>query len=138
MRKNKKPLNRSISIGCISLILSLCIGLSIVNSHTLYKALFERYNTYLTDVLNYINNQIDTDDLYECMINNQKSEKYDELQEFLNSMLDAGGIHYLYIITPLEAENTHTCLNSFLGDPRDPHDPRPVQHLGVAGVVGAA
>lgn len=31
MRKYKKPLNRSISIGCISLILSLCLGLSIVN-----------------------------------------------------------------------------------------------------------
>ncbi len=119
MRKYKKPLNRSISIGCISLILSLCIGLSIVNSHALYKAQFERYNTYLTDVLNYINHQIDADDLYECMINNQKSEKYDELQELLNNLLDAGGVHYLYIITPLEAENTHTCLTVITGMTKD-------------------
>lgn len=36
MRKYKKPLNRSISIGCISLILSLCLGLSIVNCRTLH------------------------------------------------------------------------------------------------------
>lgn len=48
MRKYKKPLNRSISIGCISLILSLCLGLSIVNCRTLHKVFFERYNTCLT------------------------------------------------------------------------------------------
>ena len=115
MRKYKKPLSRSISIGCISLILSLCIGLSIVNCHTLYRALFERYNTYLTDILKYIDYKIDKDDLYECMLTNQKSEKYEELQELLNNILDTGGIHYLYIITPLEAEETHTCLTVMTG-----------------------
>ena len=115
MRKYKKPLNRSISIGCISLILSLCIGLSIVNCRTLYNALFERYNTYLTDILKFIDYRIDKDDLYECMVSNQKSEKYDELQELLNNILDTGGIHYLYIITPLEAEETHTCLTVMTG-----------------------
>ena len=35
-------------------------------------------------------------------------------------------------------EKIHTCLNCFLGGPRDPHDPPPSGYLGVAGVVGAA
>ena len=119
MRKYKKPLNRSISIGCISLILSLCLGLSIVNCRTLHKVLFERYNTYLADVLRFVESKIDKDDLYECMLNNTKSYKYNELQELLNSIVDTGKIHYLYIITPLEANETHTCLTVMTGMTKD-------------------
>ena len=115
MRKYKKPLHRSITIGCIIFILSLCTVLGLINYTTFYKALYERHNTYLTDILNFIDYKIDKDDLYECMLTNQKSEKYNETQELLNDLLDTSGIHYLYIITPLEAEETHTCLTIMTG-----------------------
>ena len=115
MSNYKKPLHRSITIGCISFILFLCIVLGVVNYITFYRALLARYNTYLTDLLNLIDYKIDKDDLYNCMLTNQKSEKYEEIQQLMNDILDSGSVHYLYIITPLEAEKTHTCLTLMTG-----------------------
>ena len=62
MQNYKKPLNRSITIGCISFILFLCIVLGFVNYITFYRALFNRYNTFLTDLLTLIDYKIDKDD----------------------------------------------------------------------------
>ena len=76
MQNYKKPLNRSITIGCISFILFLCIVLGLVNYITSYRALFDRYNTFLTDLLTLIEYKIDKDDLYKCMLTNQKSKNY--------------------------------------------------------------
>ena len=115
MQNYKKPLNRSITIGCISFILFLCIVLGFVNYITFYRALFDRYNTFLTDLLTLIDYKIDKDDLYECMITNKKSENYEEVQQLMNDILDTESVHYLYIITPLEAEENHTCLTLMTG-----------------------
>ena len=119
MRKYKKPLNRSVTIGCISFILFLCIVLGFVNYANFYKALYERYNSYLTDVLRQIEHKIDKDDLYICAITNQKSDNYNEVQQLMNDILDTTSIHYLYIITPLDVENTHTCLTVMTGMTKD-------------------
>ena len=119
MRQYKKPLNRSVSIGCISFILILCIVLGIVNYANFFKALYERYNSYLTDVLRYIEYKIDKDDLYKCASTNQKSENYDEIQQLMNDILDTSSIHYLYIITPLDAEKEHTCFTVMTGMTKD-------------------
>ncbi len=119
MQTYKKPLNRSITIGCIFFILFLCIVLGIVNYVTFYRALFNRYNTFLTDLLTLIDYKIDKDDLYECMITNEKSENYEEIQQLMNDILDNGSVHYLYIITPLEAEESHTCLTVMTGMTKD-------------------
>ena len=115
MDRYKKPLNRSISIGCLSFILALCLVLSLVNYIVFYRALYERYNSYLTDVLRLIEYKIDKDDLYQCMVTNQRSKNYDEVQQLMNDLLDTGGLHYLYIITPLDVEETHTCLTVMAG-----------------------
>lgn len=119
MQTYKKPLNRSITIGCIFFILFLCIVLGIVNYVTFYRALFNRYNTFLTDLLTLIDYKIDKDDLYECMVTNEKSENYEEIQQLMNDILDNGSVHYLYIITPLEAEESHTCLTVMTGMTKD-------------------
>ena len=119
MKKYKKPLNRSISIGCLSFILSLCVVLSIVNYISFYRALYERYNNYLSDILHHIEYKIDTDDLYECTVSGQPSENYDEVQALMNDMLDTGSLHYLYIITPLDVQKEHTCFTVMTGMTRD-------------------
>ena len=146
MRKYKKPLKRSISIGCISFILSLCVVLSIVNYSSLRRALFERYNNYLTDIVRFIDYKIDKDDLYKCMQTSTKSENYKMVQQIMNDFLDTGKIHYLYIVTPLEVEPSHTSLSVlngmtkyeieneyddlyFLGDVFDDFPPRTVQNF---------
>lgn len=112
---NKKPLNTSISIFCLSFILFICLVISFVNYHSFNRALYERYNNYLTDVLRFIESNIDTDDLYECMLTNTKSENYNEVQQLMNDILDTGNVHYLYIVTPLDIEKYHTCLTLMTG-----------------------
>ena len=146
MRKYKKPLNRSVSIGCIAFILFLCVVLSVVNYIFFSRALYGRYNTFLTDTLQFIDHKIDKDDLFECIETLEKSENYEEVQQLMNDMLDTSGIHYLYIITPLDADNTHTCFTvmtgmtkdeienhydeqNFLGDVFDDFPPQTVQHF---------
>ena len=119
MPKYKKTLNLSISIACFFFILSLCVVISLVNYSALYKALFERYNVYLEDILHHIEYNIDTDDLYECIQTNQKSENYEKVQQLMNNMLDTGSVHYLYIITPLNVSETHTCLTVMTGMTKD-------------------
>ncbi len=149
MRKYKKPLSRSISIGCISFILSLCIVLSIVNYISFYRALYERYNNFLTDILKLVEYKIDKDDLYKCTQTLEKSENYEEVQQILNDIVETCHIHYIYIITPLEAKNTHTCFTvmtgmtkeeieneyneqNFLGDIFDDFPPETVQEFADA------
>ena len=115
MKKYKRPLKRSIKIGCLSFIFSLCVVLSVVNHISLRRALYERYNNYLIDILRFIEYKIDTDDLYDCMHNLRKSENYNKVQQIMNDLLDTGKVHYLYIVTPLESETAHICLTVMNG-----------------------
>ena len=115
MNKYKKPLNKSISLFCIFFILLLGLVISIVNYRSFNRALYERYNNYLSDALRYLEYNINEDDLYECIITNHKSENYNKVQLLMNSMLDTSHLHYLYIITPLDIETYHTCLTVMTG-----------------------
>jgi len=102
MHKYKRPLNRSITIGCLAFISVLCIIISCVNYAAFYRSLYERNNIYLTDIIRYVESHIDKDDLAQCAKSGQASEKYQELQTFLDSVVDTfSNISYLYIITPL-------------------------------------
>lgn len=102
MPKNyKRPLGRSISIGCISFIILLCLVLTFVNQATYKMGLYKRYEAHIRDILHFTRSQIDTDDLAECIRTGKKSPKYYELQKFMDAFKDNADIHYLYIIKPL-------------------------------------
>lgn len=60
--------------------------------------MYERYDDKLDDILNYITNQTDLDDLYECVIKGERSEKYEKLQQLLNGMVDDFELFYLYSV----------------------------------------
>jgi len=97
-RNYKRPLGRSITIRCLTFVSLLCLVLSVVNYATYTRGLYERYSSHITDILNFTRSQIDVDDLAECVRTGTKSEKYYELQKFMDTFKDNADIHYLYII----------------------------------------
>ena len=60
-----------------------------------------RNNKDLSDIITYIEGQIDAEDLYNCKVTATESEKYHETQQFLNELIDGfSDIAYIYIIDP--------------------------------------
>ena len=110
MQKYKKPLRRSIFIGCMAYILLLCIFLSFLTLHIFRKSLYASYEERITDILVYVHSHIDLDDLSHCVDTLEESEKYNELMVLMDDVVEQFDIHYLYIVTPLNANPTDNML----------------------------
>ena len=54
----------------------MCILFSAQAYYTYSKTLYSRYNEKLSTLLNHVTKRIDLDDLYQCVITGEKSEKY--------------------------------------------------------------
>ncbi|MBQ4235803.1 MAG: hypothetical protein II716_03050 [Treponema sp.] len=107
----RKPLGRSISIGCLTFIILLCLVLCIVNYQNYKSGLYKRYEAHITDLLNIARSHIDADDLASCVESNTKSQKYLELQKFIDNFKDNANIHYLYVIKPLNKNPSDNVKN---------------------------
>jgi len=112
MRKYKRPLNRSITVGCIVFLLLLCVLLSVANL-TLYKNyVYDDYRGYIADLLDYAMSRIDADDLKICIDTLTESEKYKETLLFLDDLMEHyDDIHYLYSVRPLNTNDTGSVLS---------------------------
>ena len=56
MRTYKKPLGRSIAFGCILFTAILCLTLSVLNYYNQRDALYRRYESHITDILRFVEN----------------------------------------------------------------------------------
>ena len=112
MRKYKRPLNRSITVGCIVFLLLLCLLLSVANL-TLYKNyVYDDYRGYIADLLGYAMSRIDADDLKICIDTLTESDKYKETLLFLDDLMEHyDDIHYLYAVRPLNTDDTGSVLS---------------------------
>ena len=72
---NRRPLRRSIFIGCSIFIILLCLILSILTYTTYTGSLYKSYEERMTDIINYVETHIDVDDLSECVATGVESEK---------------------------------------------------------------
>ena len=102
--KNKskiRPMWQSIITGFILFIIVLCILLGLTSSLNYRRSLYQRYEAYITDILKYVDRHIDDDDLAECVKTLERSEKFDELEKFMDGIKEDFDIHYLYILTPV-------------------------------------
>ena len=107
----KMTLGRSIAIGCIVFIITLCLVLG-VSTHISYKySLYQRYEAYIIDILNYVDSHIDDDDLRNCIRTKERSEKYDALEKFMDGIKEDFSIHYLYIVKPLNHNPTGNVMS---------------------------
>ncbi|MBQ7159578.1 MAG: GGDEF domain-containing protein [Treponema sp.] len=101
MHRSKKPLSRSITIGCVLFTALLSLALGIITHFAYRRVLYQRYESYITDILNYVERRIDDDDLVHCINTLERSKKFDELELFVDGIKEDFQIHYLYIIKPL-------------------------------------
>lgn len=97
----EKPMWHSITIGCVMFIFALCIILGITSHINYRRSLYQRYEAYITDILNYVDRHIDDDDLAYCVQTLERTEKYNELEKFMDGIKEDFDIHYLYILTPI-------------------------------------
>ena len=98
----KKPIRRGMLRASILFALTLCILLSALSYFIFSGILHRQYQERLAEVVTYIEHHVDADDLRACLESGEHSEKYDQLQLFLNGMIDDLGLAYIYIVIPEE------------------------------------
>ena len=103
-KEYRKPLKKSIFIGCSVFIILLCFILSILTFRTYNRSLYNAYQDRMRDIVEYVESHIDIDDLYECVQTGEESEKFTELVAFMDGIMEDYDIHFLYIVTPLSVD----------------------------------
>lgn len=96
----KRPINHSMMFFGVFLTFTLIIAMSTQSSGMLKAALDRRYDSHLKDIITYVDHTVDKDDLRECMRTGVPSEKYNALQQQLNTMVDDFEVLYIYITVP--------------------------------------
>ncbi len=107
----KKPLWRSIFFCCAVFIVVLCCVLGLTSYFSYHKALYDRYEAYITDILHYVDRHIDDDDLAQCVKTLNRSAKFDELEKFMDGVKEDFDIHYLYIILPVHKNGSRKIMS---------------------------
>ena len=111
VRSYKKPLGRSIAIGCVLFTAILCFALIILNYYNQRDSLYERYQSEITDLLHYVERQIDGDDLKRCVETREESETYKTTLRFMDQIMNEFSIHYLYAVAPLNLDETANVMS---------------------------
>ena len=103
----KKPISKGIMF--LSIISFVAVALLVLFlSYTMASSILHRRNKdTLSRIITYVEENIDVEDLYSCKQSQVKSEKYLELQEFLNDIVDNFNVEYLYIIDPTSGVMTN-------------------------------
>ena len=116
MKKRKSYLNQNITIACIVFLIFLSVLLSIDNLTLHRDYVYSDYKNYIANILNYVYDQIDVEDLKQCIDTKEESEKYRQTLLFMDNIIDHfDDVHYLYVIKPLntqETENTMSVLSA--------------------------
>lgn len=106
-----RPLEKSITSACLIFILILCLVIGLASHLNYRRSLYQRYEFYCIDILNYVDRHIDDGDLKNCIETLQRSKKYDELESFMDGIKETFNIHYLYIIKPLNRNRTGNVMS---------------------------
>lgn len=111
MVNTKKPLYRSILVGCITFIALLCFLLSIITYHSYKRSLYNAYQARMTDILTYIDSHIDHDDLRYCIDNLVETDSFLATRDLIDEVYQEFDVHYLYINVPLNADATGNTMS---------------------------
>jgi len=119
---HKKTIHRSLILGSAVFIAFMCFLLSIQAYLTYSQSLYKRYDDKLSNILNYATNSIDLDDLEQSTLTGQKTEKFDNVQQLLNSLVDDFELFYLYSLFVRNDSMYHICSGMSKAE-RDRGDP---------------
>ena len=115
MQKNavgkKSSIKKSLVAGVIITVLLVCDIMGIHGFLTYRGEMMKRYRSELENLLNYVLKEADGDDLKKCLESGTTSEKYDSLQQFMKRISDSFNIECLYIVKPLNTEETDNAVS---------------------------
>lgn len=105
----KRPMQRALIIGCMAFLLLLSGVMSVLSYRTFSSWFYQRYNSELAHVVKNVRDAVDVDDLQQCVRTGVPSQKFDELQRFLNYYVDDFELAYLYISYPEDGNMVSVC-----------------------------
>lgn len=116
MKTYKKTLRSSMLVYGISFLAILCVLMAAQSGGMLKASLDQRNYDHLKDIVNYVEHTTDADDLRECIETLTPSEKYNELQQRLNTMVDDFEVRFIYIVIPSPEDGTLLSVCSSTSD----------------------
>ena len=87
-------------LGSSVFVLVLASALAAIAYRMISSSIYDHYNDKLLDVIAYVEDKADADDLARCIQSGTHSDAYDQLQLELNDVVDDFGLEYLYIVIP--------------------------------------
>ena len=115
MNEVRQPLKRSMLAGISLLLVSLCIGICVLQYFSIRRSVISSFQSYIGNVLQFTASTVDPDDLAECIRTGKKSPKYEELQRSLDQIREHMDMHFIYIIVPLNTNETDNIRNVIAG-----------------------
>lgn len=136
MKINRKSLSKSIILSCCVFILILCFAHTAIGYLGYNQILYRRYNVYMRDLLQLVNSEIDGDDLENCINTGKKSEKYEQLQMFLDKIKEHYDVHFIYVVKPLNTEKKDNLEYIISGISRDDKKHHPEYKVELNEMAG--
>ena len=94
-------------------VLGLLVGIKTYNRF--HAAVTERYEAYIADLLTFTADNINVDDLRNCLETGKESSDFVELQALLDQIKDTHKIDFIYIIIPLHSGAHDNVMNVIAG-----------------------
>ena len=138
MNEIRRPLKRSLLCGILLFIFVLCIVLVGAQHFTIRRSLYRQYEDRIRSVLNYAETRIDPDDLAECIRTGRESEQFRLTQAQLDEIKEQTGVHYLYVIVPLNTEKTDNVQNIMAAATKDEYENEPETLVHLNELTGDA
>ena len=109
-RKSVNKLGRAVLINCILFALLISISAGALGFVIYYQGGIKNDQSYLSMLLDLSEEEIDGDDLKNCIETGETSELFDEMQLFLNDIKNNSEIQYIYAVLPLNTEETDNMM----------------------------
>ena len=133
MKEYKKPLIKTVTLGCVLFFVLMGVIISIGVYKIYTRTMYDRYKAQMDAIVTYAASFVDNDDMSECAETLVESEKYKETQEAFDKIVDNyADMHYLYMYTVVEIDGNYRVIELCCGNStyEKEHTPENVLHLG--------
>jgi len=136
MKKYKKPLFKSIFIGCLSLVSLLTSIIATIGFSWFRYAMLLQYESYIGDVLKLVKLHIDIDDINNVLATKTVSKQFNEFEGFLDELRQTHSLDSIVISRPVKDGDKYDIIMVGAGlykDQRSGERRRPGIPLPLAG-----
>ena len=114
--KRERRLSSIIIIICVVFGLLLSFGIGIIGYREYSNGMTEKYQLYLSNLLDYVSSSIDADNIDMCLHSEEINERFLEDANLLDNIKEQYDIAYLYVIKPLNTEVSDNVMNIMFGE----------------------